>query len=108
MKSYDDLIEDWIRYLKDNRIVEPEATKAGQLTYRRTVDTSDVQHFLTDQGIDRNLIRKAIAAAGPPEENTPGAPPEDNPQDAEQTQSPQEPQQQGIEQGKEIEFPRCS
>jgi len=107
--DYDELVEDWIRYLKDNRIVSPGVSKTGKLDYQRSVDSSDVQHYLMNKGIDRNTIRQAISTVGTePSSEAPndqsqdaGNDQEDSQEDSTDNQSPD----QEIKPGAEKEFP---
>lgn len=120
MLSYDDLLEDWIIYLKGKGLVKKQANPDGSLSYIRQPEASDLTSFLINSGFERGAIRTALQSAGVPDEtdSQEALPAEEIPNQQEPEQSPvQEPAQEPekgpeqaqpekqIEVGKELEFP---
>lgn len=64
--DYNDLIEDWIVYLKDKGIASHQSNKDGSLNYLRGPTKSDIVSFLSNNGIPREDIRSALQTVGEP------------------------------------------
>jgi len=80
MAAKDNLIKDWIQYLKNNQIVNLESDPTtGKLSYKRPVTTKDLRAFLNGTGnFDDAAVDKAInslnTTAAPSAPAAPAAP----------------------------------
>lgn len=103
--NYNDLVEDWIVYLKDRGIVKRQSGNNGVLSYVRNPTKSDVMLFLADNGFSREKIQAAIQSSLPssaiPVEPANGI--ADIP--IEQPSLPEPAQDNTIETGTEVQFP---
>lgn len=74
--SVQDVIKDWVQYLKNNRIISMTSSpKTGRLRYNRKPTTNDVRSFLNlktdfDESDIETAIR-AVLSGRPPEEKKP-------------------------------------
>src|SRR5271165_5581126 len=90
------LVKDWIQYLKNNKIVALQSDpESGRLKYIRQPTSQDLERFLQSAGIDAEKAKKAIAMVmrkKPPVRTTaepqPEVPPTKQPE-PQQTQQPQ-------------------
>ena len=108
MLSYEDLLEDWILYLKSKGIAKRQSNANGTLAYIRQPETSDLTSFLINLGFERTAIRSAMQAAGQPQDVSQ---PEDTttvePEQQVQQETPPEDAQASSKPapGTEVEFP---
>lgn len=113
--TYNDLLEDWIIYLKNNRLVRQKPNPDGTLDYIRGPDSTDIQKFLTSKGYKREDIHQAMQDAGEPAGTLPAY--DEQPANNQQPQhsniiepeppAPKEepPEPAKIEIGQEMQFP---
>lgn len=105
--NYNDLLEDWIIYLKNKGIVKRQSADSGALSYVRRPTKADIVPFLIDSGFSRDDIQSAIQSVIQKTPSLPAEPAQLPPDEVDQPTSPSNDNdtKETIDPGTIIQFP---